>query len=157
MARVQPGDQWGALTVLDTYVEDVTTKRNGITDRVPTRFFEMQCKCGKRFPMAADMYRGKRKLRDCGCGAGEVEEARIKSTYLTISQLARVVKFQKEQDLTLSKAIGTLCLMALDQAEGIAMASTTVLQDPPAAPKPPLTTRKPIREDKGRVQHGESA
>jgi hypothetical protein len=107
------GDRWGKLELTDIYTDNVKTVRNGVTDIIPSLFYELTCKCGKTKSISSGMFPGRRKMRDCGCGSADNGGGRITSAYIHENIFVQVTHYAKEQGITVSKAIGQLCETAL--------------------------------------------
>ena len=62
------GDRWAGITVLDCAQRKLTKTDRGVTETWMALFYKLRCECGKEWEIDSDEYRGRRTLRDCGCG-----------------------------------------------------------------------------------------
>lgn len=71
---VRPGDKWGALECIHSgriVFGETALDENGreyVANSWTVNGHTFRCACGKEFQVEAKKFRGKRLVRDCGCG-----------------------------------------------------------------------------------------
>lgn len=71
---VRVGDKWGALQCLSVgrmVEQDMRIDADGNEYAGQTQWYNgylLRCLCGSKFTVAVNKFRGKRLVRDCGCG-----------------------------------------------------------------------------------------
>lgn len=81
---IKVGDSWGKLTCIGFGVEVTRETSNGITEEIRTRIMDVECSCGTVVFVHADDFPGRRKMKDCGCGAGKSDTKILISLYLPL-------------------------------------------------------------------------
>lgn len=72
MAKIHEGDRWGRLVCVRVQSGKKTILFDGGSEEVPYMAATLECECGKEVVVDRDEFKGKRAVRDCGCGlAGE--------------------------------------------------------------------------------------
>lgn len=119
MAIVVAGDKWAAMECLSVYRGRVVTEENGVKESYTDWFIHLKCDCGKEEKMVQRTFLGKRRTLDCGCGAGdrkaELNKSEFVSLYLPRTELIRLKKWARAQELSVSKAAVSLLGVAFEE------------------------------------------
>lgn len=124
------GNTWAAITVIDLYEEDKKVQESpGITATYKVEMVEFRCECGAEWSIEQDAFPGRRKLKDCGCGAGSKKTEIIKggvrrmqrtgetkvivSTYLPVSLRDSISERAVKQNVSFNMATMELLLLGL--------------------------------------------
>ncbi len=77
MLELKVGERWPRVEVLKAErieTKEVTEDQNGNLYETGSFYsnlvYDLKCDCGKEFRVDHDDFRGKRKVKDCGCGIG---------------------------------------------------------------------------------------
>lgn len=82
------GERWACLEVIKVDRLNEDAEPYGPSTG---KFYRLKCMCGNEFPLDKRDYRGKRLLKDCGCGINGREGSRvIMSLYVPLSTRERV-------------------------------------------------------------------
>lgn len=104
-AEIEIGARFGSLKVLSIN-RNADVERydgDGVTSTYSETVYEFACDCGKRVRVPAKDFKGKRAVRDCGCGMGYRGVAKELITFHIESDTAGKVR---------AKAKGMGCTMA---------------------------------------------
>lgn len=112
------GEHFGSITVLDMNMREGSSFQDGIEIEQNFKFYLLKCDCGKTWEVRADLFLGKRKTQDCGCGrawSGELKEdvlLRVPATLIARSRAAA-----KQEGGTLSQWIRNLMQKRIDEID----------------------------------------
>ena len=112
-AKLEVGLRWGRLEAVSSNVEDreIEIQPGWSETHKDAEYFVLKCDCGNEIRIWKNEWKGKKALRDCGCGMAALDGA---TTTLCVTMPIRTYQTLKgyagRKGLTISKAI-TDCVL----------------------------------------------
>lgn len=104
------GERWGRLQCIKSeFVDRPVIVADGIEEITKVVRYTIQCECGKKLKIWEHHFKGKRKMRDCGCGRSKLDVSPVRlNIYLPQRMFNRVKKYAFENGWDISEAVGQL-------------------------------------------------
>jgi len=115
-AELRVGASWGHLRVIEEgsgkYVKEYG---GGFRESWDDKYYMAVCGCGKEIRIWDCEWKGKRHLRDCGCGLSELDGVTVLMTVTAPARLRKEIKgYQNKQGLeSFSRALRDLVELGL--------------------------------------------
>lgn len=102
------GGRWGRLLAVETGIAEHDLDE---WQSLREEFMLMRCDCGKEFKIWSSEWKGKRKMKDCGCGLSALDGLTvIKCISMPAGIWAKIKTCADQKGLTVSKAIVDLII-----------------------------------------------
>ena len=119
MAKLENGDRWGGIEVVEVAWKRITETDRGVTDSYNAEMARLKCVCGKVWEVKArEIPLAKKKRdRDCGCGTpiaggmGKIGRANV-CWYISMEATMAATRLANERNISVSRAAEELILMA---------------------------------------------
>lgn len=113
------GNKWARLECLDIEKAEIELKFEGVIETRVVSAFKIRCDCGNVLLVEKLAFKGKRLMRDCGCGIGQEQGKVIVMSFSTKEGVRdRLIKLAGVHGASLSWTINELLRVGLDM-EGI--------------------------------------
>lgn len=107
---ISEGERWGRLQCIKSeYVDRPVIVADGVEEITKVVRYTIQCECKKKLKIWEHHFKGKRKMRDCGCGISTHDTAPVRlNIYLPQRMFTRIKKYATENGWDISDAVGRL-------------------------------------------------
>lgn len=105
--KMETGTSWARLRCVKAEVVTIQIRDGDGRpfDSYDEAQYDFECDCGKKFSMSADVWPGKRKMKDCGCGISVDDGVIVVYNFTGPLHLRREIeKYQKSRGLSFSRA-----------------------------------------------------
>ena len=90
-------------------VERETVLGRGFTEFESVAQYQLKCECGKTWTVFEDKFKGRRKVRDCGCGIADEDDLRSALTLaIPLSVVKKLKGHARREELSMSRFVVNL-------------------------------------------------
>ena len=119
-SELEVGARWGHLEVIKEGVERKTKGLgDGCTLTENATVYDARCTCGNVLRIWRDEWKGKKHLRDCGCGVSLDDGATVTMSVSVTLRLRRLIKKRAQEDrISMSRALRGLVELGAAYKDG---------------------------------------
>lgn len=116
--RLREGERWGAVQFIGATAAKRTTVENGVASIKAQVRYRFQCDCLTVFEVWDGEWKGKRLVKDCGCGRGLQKDATVMQGFsLPVSIVQRLDAAVYKRGLNKSQLLRDLVILWLSGQE----------------------------------------
>lgn len=115
--KVFEGDKWGALTCTYSGMRTFEEEDGPVTIERKVWCYVLQCECGKEVVVPRWEFKGKRAVRDCGCGVAIQGGSMMVTVSVPRELQKRVLDMAVEDGVLVSHAWARLARWGLERRE----------------------------------------
>ena len=117
IAKLEIGLRWEHLEAISSGVRDHEIEiQPGWSEVYPdSQYFVLKCDCGNEIEVWGKDWKGKRALKDCGCGLSALDQVKaVKCISLPLVVWQKLKAYANKKGLTASKAISDLIMKGVE-------------------------------------------